>query len=232
MSEISATEAARNFADLLDAVEHRGETFTIVRRGKPIASLQPTRVRPGGRGQGTPPSTSARSSVVRGSVRRPVRRRARAPTLSKLLFDTTFLIDAERTVDALETAVDDDDDVAIAAITVAELRVGVMLATDRYRAARRSFLENVLQAIPVLDYDQSVAEVHAELLVHVRAGGDGPVGPTTSSSRPRPRHRAGRSSAPTSPPSSTCPGSRSEPTADTGAAHLICIRGRAGVMGE
>jgi prevent-host-death family protein len=43
MAEISATDAARNFADLLDAVEHRGETFTIVRRGKPIASLQPTR---------------------------------------------------------------------------------------------------------------------------------------------------------------------------------------------
>ena len=109
--------------------------------------------------------------MVRGSVRRPVRRRARAPTLSKLLLDTTFLIDAERTADALETAVDDDDDVAIAAITVAELRVGVLLATDRYRAARRTFLDDVLQALPVLGYDQAVAEVHAELLVHVRALG-------------------------------------------------------------
>ncbi len=41
MSEITATEAARSFADLLDAVEHRGERFTIVRRGKAIASLGP-----------------------------------------------------------------------------------------------------------------------------------------------------------------------------------------------
>ncbi len=41
MSEITATEAARSFADLLDAVEHRGERFTIVRRGKAIASLEP-----------------------------------------------------------------------------------------------------------------------------------------------------------------------------------------------
>ena len=41
MSEITATEAARSFADLLDAVEHRGECFTIVRRGKAIASLGP-----------------------------------------------------------------------------------------------------------------------------------------------------------------------------------------------
>lgn len=43
MSEISATDAARNFADLLDAIEHRGEHFTIVRRGKVIAHLDPVR---------------------------------------------------------------------------------------------------------------------------------------------------------------------------------------------
>ena len=43
MSEISATEAARHFADLLDAVEHRGERYTIVRRGRPVANLEPVR---------------------------------------------------------------------------------------------------------------------------------------------------------------------------------------------
>ena len=41
MPEISATDAGRNFADLLDAIEHRGEHFTIVRRGKVIAHLEP-----------------------------------------------------------------------------------------------------------------------------------------------------------------------------------------------
>lgn len=41
MTEISATDAARNFADLLDAVEHRGERITIVRRGKAVALLEP-----------------------------------------------------------------------------------------------------------------------------------------------------------------------------------------------
>lgn len=41
MREISATDAARNFADLLDAIEHRGEHFTIVRRGRAIAHLEP-----------------------------------------------------------------------------------------------------------------------------------------------------------------------------------------------
>ena len=43
MPEVSATEAARNFADILDAVEHRGEHFTVVRRGKAIARLEPAR---------------------------------------------------------------------------------------------------------------------------------------------------------------------------------------------
>ncbi len=41
MPEISATDAARRFADLLDAVEHGGEEFTIVRRGRIVAHLAP-----------------------------------------------------------------------------------------------------------------------------------------------------------------------------------------------
>lgn len=41
MPDVSATDAARNFADLLDAIEHRGEHFTIVRRGKAVAQLEP-----------------------------------------------------------------------------------------------------------------------------------------------------------------------------------------------
>jgi len=39
--EVSATDAARNFADLLDKVEHNGETFTVVRRGRAIAEIHP-----------------------------------------------------------------------------------------------------------------------------------------------------------------------------------------------
>ncbi|HEY4609501.1 MAG TPA: type II toxin-antitoxin system prevent-host-death family antitoxin [Ilumatobacteraceae bacterium] len=49
MPEVSATDASRRFADLLDAVEHRGETFTIVRRGKVIAQLEPARTTSGAR---------------------------------------------------------------------------------------------------------------------------------------------------------------------------------------
>ena len=49
MPEITATAASRSFADLLDAVEHRGESFTIVRRGKVIAQLEPARTASGAR---------------------------------------------------------------------------------------------------------------------------------------------------------------------------------------
>lgn len=41
MSEITATDASRHFAELLDAVEHRGERYTIVRRGRVVAMLAP-----------------------------------------------------------------------------------------------------------------------------------------------------------------------------------------------
>lgn len=41
MTEVTATEAARNFADLLDGVEHRGERYTILRRGRAVAHLEP-----------------------------------------------------------------------------------------------------------------------------------------------------------------------------------------------
>ena len=43
MGEITATEASKHFADMLDAVEHRGESFTVVRRGRAIAVVTPAR---------------------------------------------------------------------------------------------------------------------------------------------------------------------------------------------
>ena len=43
MTEISATDASKRFADMLDAVEHRGEMFTVLRRGRAIATVTPAR---------------------------------------------------------------------------------------------------------------------------------------------------------------------------------------------
>ncbi len=41
MPDISATEAARRFSDVLDSIEHDKARYTIIRRGKAVASLQP-----------------------------------------------------------------------------------------------------------------------------------------------------------------------------------------------
>ncbi len=60
---------------------------------------------------------------------------------------------------------------AIAAITVAELLVGVELAEGRNRAGRQAFVDDVAATVPVLSYDLDVAAAHAELLVAVRRRG-------------------------------------------------------------
>jgi antitoxin (DNA-binding transcriptional repressor) of toxin-antitoxin stability system len=41
MRRLTATEAARRFADLLDRVERDGETFVVERRGRAVASIGP-----------------------------------------------------------------------------------------------------------------------------------------------------------------------------------------------
>jgi antitoxin (DNA-binding transcriptional repressor) of toxin-antitoxin stability system len=41
MPDVSATDAARHFADLLDGIEHRGERYTIIRRGRAVAHIEP-----------------------------------------------------------------------------------------------------------------------------------------------------------------------------------------------
>jgi tRNA(fMet)-specific endonuclease VapC len=91
--------------------------------------------------------------------------------LARLILDTTALVEAERGDADLIDSIEDVDDVAISAITVAELRVGVGLAKGRRRANRELFVASVLDAISIESYDLEVAEAHAELLVHVRRAG-------------------------------------------------------------
>jgi tRNA(fMet)-specific endonuclease VapC len=87
------------------------------------------------------------------------------------LLDTTFLTDADRIGASLDEAIDDDDEVAVAAITVAELLVGVELADRSRRASRRRFVDDIQASIPIVDYDITVAGAHAELLVATRRRG-------------------------------------------------------------
>jgi tRNA(fMet)-specific endonuclease VapC len=65
----------------------------------------------------------------------------------------------------------DDDDVAIASITVAELLVGVELADGKRRAARQRLVDAIIATLPIEDYDLTIARRHGELLAHVRRVG-------------------------------------------------------------
>jgi tRNA(fMet)-specific endonuclease VapC len=101
---------------------------------------------------------------------RPAGPRGGAATLSRLLLDTSVLVDAERAGD-LGPLLGDDDDVAMAALTLAELRVGALLGRGRRAGARNDFVDALAVTIPIVEYDTRVAEVHARLLVAVRRQG-------------------------------------------------------------
>ncbi len=91
--------------------------------------------------------------------------------MTRLLLDTTFLIDAERGDEILDPTIADDDDVAIAAITVAELLAGVGFSAGRRQAARRAYVEDVVDSLPVIPYDIGTAVEHAALLAAERKTG-------------------------------------------------------------
>lgn len=88
-----------------------------------------------------------------------------------MILDTTVLIAAERATTAIDEVVGDEDDVAIAAVTAAELLVGVRLADGRREPTRGAFVEALLASIPIEPYDLEIARVHAALLAHTRTAG-------------------------------------------------------------
>lgn len=88
----------------------------------------------------------------------------------RLILDTNVLIDYER--GQLDQAALDDDELAIAAITVAEYRTGIELADSVERAAARSrALALITETIEVLDYTEATAAHHARLIAHTRRSG-------------------------------------------------------------
>ncbi|WP_454084221.1 PIN domain-containing protein [Georgenia sp. Marseille-Q6866] len=88
----------------------------------------------------------------------------------RLILDTNVLIDYER--GRLDQAALDDDELAIAAITVAEYRTGIELADSVVRAAARSrALALITETIEVLDYTEVTAAHHARLMAHTRRSG-------------------------------------------------------------
>jgi tRNA(fMet)-specific endonuclease VapC len=91
--------------------------------------------------------------------------------VARLILDTSVLVAAERVEAALDGAVADEDDVSSAAVTAAELLVGVELATPRHRARREGFVAQVLSSVTIEDYDLGVARAHALLLAAARRSG-------------------------------------------------------------
>ncbi|MBA2365859.1 MAG: PIN domain-containing protein [Actinobacteria bacterium] len=91
--------------------------------------------------------------------------------MARLIIDTSILVSLERRADRLEELIEDEDDVAIAAITLAELLVGVELATGKRRTRRQDHVDGLLQLVSVESYDLDVARSHASLLASVRQQG-------------------------------------------------------------
>jgi tRNA(fMet)-specific endonuclease VapC len=82
------------------------------------------------------------------------------------------LVDAEREgIGVLDEVIGDEDDVAIAAISVAELVVGGELADGKRRVEREAFVDVVLGAFSIEAYDVDVARAHGVLLAHTRRSG-------------------------------------------------------------
>lgn len=82
-----------------------------------------------------------------------------------------MLVDAERSALDLDELIADDDEPAVAAITIAELGVGVDVATGKRRQARKAFLDDIVETLPVISYDIDIARTHTQLLVAVRKAG-------------------------------------------------------------
>jgi predicted nucleic acid-binding protein len=90
-----------------------------------------------------------------------------------------YLIDADLIIQAERKGLDldawlrahPDQEIKLAAITVAELWRSVERATGIHRAARQRFLERALLAFEVVPYSEGAAIEHARLWVDIEATG-------------------------------------------------------------
>lgn len=88
----------------------------------------------------------------------------------RLILDTNVLIAYER--GTIDRSALDDDELAVASISIAGYRTGIELADTPERAAERArALATITSVIDVLDYTPATAAHHARLLAHVRTSG-------------------------------------------------------------
>lgn len=91
--------------------------------------------------------------------------------MARLILDTSVLVTGERRGARPEDLVEPDDNAAIAAVTVAEMLVGVELSQGKQGRVRRNWIEACLATLPVEDYTIEVARVHASLIAAGRRSG-------------------------------------------------------------
>jgi tRNA(fMet)-specific endonuclease VapC len=60
---------------------------------------------------------------------------------------------------------------AIAAITASELLVGIHFADAPRRPQREAYVKDILDSLTIVDFDLSVARVHARLVYETRGAG-------------------------------------------------------------
>ena len=88
----------------------------------------------------------------------------------RLILGTNILFAYER--GTIDRSALDEDELAVASISIAEYRTGIELADTAERAAERALaLATITSVIDVLDYTQITAAHHARLLAHVRKSG-------------------------------------------------------------
>ncbi|MDT3442144.1 MULTISPECIES: type II toxin-antitoxin system VapC family toxin [unclassified Pseudofrankia] len=88
----------------------------------------------------------------------------------RLILDTNLLIAYER--GKIDRSALDDDELAVAAITVAEYRVGIEMADSANRAAERArSLAAMMSVLDVLAYTEGTAVHHAQLIAWARRSG-------------------------------------------------------------
>ncbi|MBI4307026.1 MAG: PIN domain-containing protein [Chloroflexi bacterium] len=91
--------------------------------------------------------------------------------MARLILDTSVLVAFERATQRLETLSDGEHDVALAAITIAELCLGIHLGGQDRRARREAFVDEILATFSIEPYEVDVAREHAILLAHTRRSG-------------------------------------------------------------
>lgn len=88
-----------------------------------------------------------------------------------VLLETSVLVGFERGTLQPRDALQRGDNLAISAISAAELLVAAELAPVERAAAKRQKIDEILELHDVVDYDLSVARVHGLLMAHARRAG-------------------------------------------------------------